>query len=107
MSIVSRERIVAFYHDEEGTCFQLTEGMLCTLNALVERGPVHCDNIPVMSSREDLIDAGLAIGDGDYTAATTKGRTVYIDLWGQGSDDINHAIAMRKSFSAENRKESE
>lgn len=83
----------------------MSGAMIDTLVALVERGPVYIGNIPSKAGRLDLIRADLALADDDYTAATTLGREVYIELWGQGSNDINEAIALRKAWTNDMRKQ--
>lgn len=65
-------------------------GMLDTLIALVEAGPLFDGDVPSKAGRADLIDLGLAKyvmhkGQDGYAAATYTGRDVYLYLYGKAS----------------------
>lgn len=78
----------------------MSAAQIDTLVALVERGPLEDWDVPSISGRDDLIDAGLAVGvvakgsDG-FTAATYAGREIYLKRY--DASTILEAMAVRKT----------
>lgn len=83
----------------EITKSNITYGQLDTLVALVEKGPLFDGDVTSKTSRNELIDCGLASriinkGEQGYQAATYKGSTLYCEIFGN-SGNIRQAKAYR------------
>lgn len=86
------ERRVQPFLDADG-------GMLDTLIAMVERGPLWDGNVPSKRGRDELIQWGLAArvvvnGEDGYTAATYEGSRAFCARY--GADTLGEAMKARK-----------